>query len=194
MLLCYLVVIPSNNNATITFQLSTGPADTVTVQLGTLAPVAATYNAATSTYSAMITPLADGAYTLTINAFSNGEYYTIVSEVFSLTAIADLSVTTKYGILNESSVLNITDLTFEQATTSGLDLNVSLSAGSNVTAMIAWGDGQELNCSLPADSVNHVYATGGTYSLLITATSPLGLVHHLVGKYITSWVSTSPLR
>ena len=150
--------------------------NSIVVSIDSQQAVSATYNSTTSAYEAVISTPSEGTYNLTVNISTEAGSFVFVTEVFSLVPITDFELTTDYGAADEETALNVTDLSFEEATTSGFELNFGLAGGSNVTAIIDWGDGASYVVSLPAGVVTYVYQTGGSYTINATATSPLGYV------------------
>lgn len=136
-----------------------------------------TYNPNTDTYSITLPQMTEGNYLLSITATNSAGSIQSNYTLYSLDPIAGFVVSTVYGDVdpNSGTPLEITGLTFEEATnTTGFDLVADIQGGSNVTIYVDWGDGTPVIETSPPLDLNHIYSTGGDYSVIVTADSPLG--------------------
>lgn len=169
-----MISVFSSTGVTI-LQFSTGGVhvDDLDISLETVGSLTATHDPVTDTYSVTVPTLSQGNYPLAITATNAAGTFQSNHTVHSLDPIAGFTVSTVYGDLDPNTQLKITDLTFAEATSTGFNLTADILSGGNVTITVNWADGTSTVTEPPLD-VNHVYSTGGDYSIIITADSPLG--------------------
>lgn len=113
-----------------------------------------------------------GNLVISITASNGAGSITTNYTLHVLDPIDGLSLNTDYGDLTNNDTLLVTDLTFEEATTTGFNLAADIASGSNVSLHVDWGDGTTSSTAPPLN-LSHVYTTGGDYLVSVTASSPL---------------------
>lgn len=169
-----IVAITAQTSGDIVFQFTEAIADSVVIHLQSGFALTAVYDPLSSLYTVHVPPLPEGSYLLTINATNTAGSTLFYTDLHSMVPISGFTVSTPYGAPSQGDPLTVADLTFEQAITLGFSMSLGVAAGSNVSVIIGWGDGDGTNYTLPTLNVAHVYGTGGSYAISVTATSLLG--------------------
>jgi len=133
----------------------------------------AKFNSSTGLFNVVMPPLSEGVYEFNFAAMPPSASATASRTVHILDPIRGVKVITPFGALDNLKTLNVTQLQFKDAISTGFNINVNVTSGSNITASLDWGDGDVETSVLPAN-LNHVYSTGGDYNVTITVSSPLG--------------------